>query len=144
MISRDSFVTIKEEDDVISSIILNEYGKQPKICSQVDCVLGNILPLPCELHYFEFAQLLHSLLPHEIDSPLIAQVSMAEKINKIEIAPRRELNVSKSLTPKQQKDVLQLLQKHQDAFSWDYTNMKGLDPTLCTHWIYINPNCKPI
>ena len=78
-ISRDSFVSIKEEDDVISSIILNEYGKQPEICSQVDCVLRNILPLPCELHYSKSAQLLHLLLPHEIDSPLIAQISMAEK-----------------------------------------------------------------
>ena len=55
MISRKSFVNIKEEDDVISSIILNEYGREPEICSQEDCVLENILPLPCELHYSEFA-----------------------------------------------------------------------------------------
>ena len=51
MISRDFFVSIKDEGDVISSIILNEYGRQFEICSQEDCVLGNILPLPCELHY---------------------------------------------------------------------------------------------
>ena len=72
MISRDSFVSIKDEDDVISSIILNEYGRQPEICSQEDCVLENILPLPCELHYFESTQLLHSLLPHKIYSSPIS------------------------------------------------------------------------
>ena len=86
MISRDSFVSIKEEDDVISSIILNEYGKQSEICSQADCVLGNILPLPCEIHYSESTKLLHSLLPHEIDSPPISQVSMTKRIDKIAIA----------------------------------------------------------
>ena len=52
------------------------------------------------------------------------------------------MNVRKSLTPKQQKDVLQLLQTHQDAFAWDYTDMKGLDLALCTHQIYINPDYK--
>ena len=72
MISRDSFVSTKEEDDVISSIILNEYGIQPETCSKEDCVLENILPLPCELHYSESAQILHSFLPNEIDSPPIA------------------------------------------------------------------------
>ena len=55
MILRDSFVSIKEEDDIISSIILNEYGRKPEICSQEDCVLGNILPLPYVLHYSESA-----------------------------------------------------------------------------------------
>ena len=101
MISRDSFVRIKEEEDVISSIILNEYGRKLEICSQEDCILGNILPLPCERHYSKSAQLLHSLLPHEIDSPPIAQISVAEKVDKLAISPGRELNVSKSLTPKQ-------------------------------------------
>ena len=51
MISKESFVSIKEEDDVISSIILNEYGIQPKISSKHDCVLESILPLPSESHY---------------------------------------------------------------------------------------------
>ena len=51
MISRDSFISIKEEDDIISSIILNEYGMQPETCFEEDCVLENIMPLPCELHY---------------------------------------------------------------------------------------------
>ena len=54
MISRDSFVSTKEEDEVISSIILNEYGIQHETCFEEACVLENILPLPYELYYFEF------------------------------------------------------------------------------------------
>ena len=143
-ISRDSFVSTKEEDDVISSIILNEYEMQPQICSKEDCVLENILPLPCELHYFESTQLLHSLLPHEIDSPPIAQISMAKKVVKIAIAPGRELNLRKSLSQAQHKDIVQLLQKHQDAFAWDYIDMKGFEPSLYTHRIYISLDYKPV
>ena len=69
---------------------------------------------------------------------------MSEKIDKIEIAPGRQLNMSKSLCQAQHNDILQMLQKYQDSFSWDYTDMKGLDPTLYTHRIYISPNCKPV
>ena len=106
MISRDLFLSTKEEDEVISSIILNEYRIQPETCSKEDCVLENILLLPCELHYFESAQLLHSLLPHEIDSPPICQISMVDKVDKIAISLGRELNVSKSLSQAQHNDIM--------------------------------------
>ena len=68
IISRESFVSIKEEDEVISSIILNEYEIQAETSSKHNRVLESILPLPTQSHYFESAQLPHSLLPHEIDS----------------------------------------------------------------------------
>ena len=55
MISRESFVSIKEEDDVVSFIILNEYGMQPETSSKHDCALESILPLPSEFHYSESA-----------------------------------------------------------------------------------------
>ena len=80
MISRESFVRIKEDDDVISSIILNEYGTQPETSSKHDCVLENILHLPSQSHYFDSAQFPHSLLPHEIDSSPISHISMVEKV----------------------------------------------------------------
>ena len=109
MISRESFVNIKEEDDVISSIILNEYGMQPETSSKHSCVLESILPLPTQSHYSESAQLPYSLLPHEIDSSPIAHISMVEKVVKATIAPGKELNLSKSLSQEQHHDVLQLL-----------------------------------
>ena len=107
MISRDSFVSIKEEDDVISSIILNEYGTQLETYSKHDCVLESIMPLPFKSHYSESTQLLHSLLPHdEIDSLPITHILMVEKVVRTEIAPGSELNLSKSLSQAQHHDVL--------------------------------------
>lgn len=49
---------------------------------------------------------MHSLPPHEIDSQPIMQIFMAEKVVKIEIAPGRELNISKSLSQEQQHSTL--------------------------------------
>ena len=69
---------------------------------------------------------------------------MVEKVVKTTIALGKELNLRKSLSQEQHHDVLQLLQKHQDAFAWEYMDMKGLDPTLYTHRIYINLDCKPM
>lgn len=98
MISQNSFISIKEEDDIISSIILNEYGTQPETSSKQDCVLESILPLPSKLHCFESTQLLHSLLTHEIDSQPVVQISMVEKVVKTTIILGRELNIRKSLS----------------------------------------------
>ena len=40
MIDQESFVASQEEDEIILSIITNEYGVEP----QVECVLDTILP----------------------------------------------------------------------------------------------------
>jgi hypothetical protein len=37
-----------------------------------------------------------------------------------------------------------VLQKHSDAFAWDYPDMKGIHPDLCTHHIYIKEGSRPI
>lgn len=40
--------------------------------------------------------------------------------------------------------LIELLKGQQQAFTWDYHDMKGLNPTLCTHNIYIREDCKPV
>jgi hypothetical protein len=37
-----------------------------------------------------------------------------------------------------------VLQKHNDAFAWDYSDMKGIYPHLCTHHIYNKEGYRPI
>jgi len=53
-----------------------------------------------------------------------------------EIEPRKVSNINDSLDSDQQKNLIQVLQKYKGAFAWDYPNMKGIDPQLCTHHIY--------
>ena len=67
---------------------------------------------------------------------------MLDKVRRAEIAVGKELNINKDLTTSQMASLIKLLQDSQQAFAWDYTKMKGLDPRLCTHKIFINSECK--
>ena len=44
MIGRELFIATREEDEIISSIILNEYGIESQVCPQDECILETILP----------------------------------------------------------------------------------------------------
>ena len=62
----------------------------------------------------------------------------------VEIEPGKTLNINKNLTAEQEEKLVQLLQKYKAVFTWDYPNMKGIDPQLCTHHIYIEKDARPI
>lgn len=62
----------------------------------------------------------------------------------MEIEPEKVLNISDSLDSDQQQKLIQILQKYKGAFSWDYPNMKGIDPRLYTHHIYTEKDARPI
>jgi Rps23 Pro-64 3,4-dihydroxylase Tpa1-like proline 4-hydroxylase len=55
----------------------------------------------------------------------------------IEIAPGRSLNINANLYEQQQQNLIQVLSKYQQDFACEYSYMKGIDPQLCTHHIYI-------
>ena len=62
----------------------------------------------------------------------------------VEIAPGKTLNINANLTPEQETKLIHLLTKYQEAFAWDYPDMKGIDPQLCTHHIYIEKDARPV
>jgi len=62
----------------------------------------------------------------------------------VEIEPGKTLNINANLTPEQETKLIHLLRKYQQAFAWDYPDMKGIDPQLCTHHIYIEKDARPI
>ena len=62
----------------------------------------------------------------------------------IEIEPGKVLNINGNLDDDQQQKLKKFLWKYQGAFAWDYTNMKGLYPQLCTHHIYTDKEIHPI
>ena len=55
----------------------------------------------------------------------------------IEIEPRKTLNINPNLLESQTKQLLKVLRNHKEAFAWDYIDMQGIPPNLCTHHIYI-------
>ena len=64
------------------------------------------------------------------------------KVVQIELG--KTLNINANLTPDQETKLIQLLRKYQEAFAWDYPDMKGIDPQLCTHRIYIEKDARPV
>jgi hypothetical protein len=81
------------------------------------------------------------------DSLTIADIPLVEHevpqkdeyspLETIEIAPGKTLKINRGLNEQQKVRLIQVLQKHVDAFSWSYTDMKGIHHDLCTHHIYI-------
>jgi hypothetical protein len=62
----------------------------------------------------------------------------------VEIHPGKTLNINAKLDSSQQKQLIEILRKHSSAFAWDYTDMKGIHPNLCTHHIYLKEDSRPI
>jgi len=62
----------------------------------------------------------------------------------VEIYPGKNLNINAKLDPSQQKQFIKMLKKHSLTFAWDYIDMKGIHPNLCTHHICIKEDSIPI
>lgn len=60
----------------------------------------------------------------------------------MEIEPRNTLNINPNLSSAQTGNLVQLLRKYKEAFAWDYKDVKGIHPSLCTHHIVLKS--KPI
>jgi hypothetical protein len=52
--------------------------------------------------------------------------------------------VSDELSPEENKKLLNLLKKHKKVIGYSINDLKGLNPTFCTHRIPMEDQCKPI
>ena len=71
-------------------------------------------------------------------------VGSPSKSKTIEIEPGKTLNINPNLTDNEKQQLIKLLQENKEAFAWDYTDMKGISPELCTHRIYIKEGSQPV
>ena len=51
----------------------------------------------------------------------------------VQISPGRFLNINANFNEQQHQKLIHILSKYQQAFSWEYPNMKGIDTQLSTH-----------
>ena len=52
--------------------------------------------------------------------------------------------ISSKLDMKQEEKLLEVLRKNEEAIRWTLTDLKGLDPSLCTHCIFLEDESRPI
>lgn len=63
-------------------------------------------------------------------------------IKEILVSSDKPLFINSSLLPTQEEKLKLTLEKHTEAFPWDYRDMRGIHPSICTHHIYtkdVNP-----
>jgi hypothetical protein len=77
-------------------------------------------------------------------SPPQTPETISSKSIPVEIEPGKTLNINPHLTDAETQQLTKLLRENKEVFSWDYTDMKGISPELCTHRIYIKEDCRPI
>lgn len=64
--------------------------------------------------------------------PNLTEESMIELTQKVEVSPDKCLNINNKLNQEKNMSLLELLKSHKQTFAWDYHDMKGLYPKLCT------------
>ena len=52
--------------------------------------------------------------------------------------------ISSTLDIKQEEKLMEVLRKNEEAIGWTLTDLKGLDPTLCTHRIFLEDESRPV
>jgi hypothetical protein len=115
------------EDEIINKFICEPSSVTPEI-------------------YIQLTAVMESDNPEDFDSARPPQTpkTISSKSKPIEIEPGKTLNINPHLTDAETQQLTKLLQENKEAFAWDYTDMKGISPDLCTHRIYIKEDCRPI
>ena len=52
--------------------------------------------------------------------------------------------ISSTVDIKQEKRLLEVWKKNKEAIGWTLTDLKGLDPSLCTHRIFLEDESSPV
>ena len=52
--------------------------------------------------------------------------------------------ISSKLDTKQEEQLLEVLRKNKEAIGWTLMELKGLDPSLCTHRIFLEDESRPV
>ena len=62
----------------------------------------------------------------------------------IEVEFGKTLNINPNLSLDEQKRLISLLKEHKGAFTWEYTDMRGIPSNMFTHHIYIKSDSRPV
>jgi hypothetical protein len=65
-------------------------------------------------------------------------------VKTIDINLAKTLKINNKITSQQEQKLLDVLKRNIEAFAWDYKDMKGIHPSICTHHIYIKEDYKPV
>ena len=77
-----------------------------------------------------------------------AQVMAEEKLEEInlgfDLQEPRPISIRSRLSEKEKSELIVLLKEYKDVFTWDYSEMLGLDLGLVVHTLNVDPEAKPV
>eukprot|EP00253_Pinus_taeda_P003383 PITA_03383 len=148
MINNDNFVWLDYEDGETQPILTVRQALTFKDSTE-DELISNFIYEPSsvspEIHN-HFTAILKSESQQNLETENLPQTlaSNSSKSITVEIEPGKTLNINPNLTDDKKQQLMKLLRENKEAFAWDYTDMNGISPELCTHRIYIKEGSRPV
>eukprot|EP00253_Pinus_taeda_P035700 PITA_35700 len=148
MINTDNSIWVDYEDEEAQPILTIRQALTLKNSTE-DELISNFIFEPSsvssEIHN-HLTTILESESQNDLETENSSQIlaGSPSKSVKIEIEPGKTLNINPNLTDDQKQQLMKLLKENREAFAWDYTDMKGISPELCTHRIYIKEGSRPV
>ena len=80
----------------------------------------------------------------EIIKPELKPLPQGLKYVYLEENEEKHVVISTTLTEEQGIKLLKVLKENKRAIGWYISDLKGINPLICTHHIYLEENAKPI
>jgi hypothetical protein len=148
LVNNDNSVWVDFEDQPTQPLLTIRQALSLKDSTE-DEIINNFICEPSSVTpetHNQLTALLESDNQENLNSGSPPQTSntISSKSIPVEIEPSKTLNINPNLTDAETQQLMKLLRENKEAFAWDYTDMKGISPELCTHRIYIKEDCRPI
>ncbi|KAG9442520.1 hypothetical protein H6P81_018374 [Aristolochia fimbriata] len=73
--------------------------------------------------------------------------STVDELKKVDLGTKedpRPTFLSTSLSTEEEVEYMSLLREYRDIFTWNYTEMPGLDPRVAVHKLAVHPSIRPV
>ena len=61
-----------------------------------------------------------------------------------EECPEKATKVGANLPPQMKESIIQILKDNNDVFAWSHGDMPGIDPSIISHKLNVNPSLRPV
>ena len=121
------------EDSVLTQFLSStECVDFPQTFSQFDHIFSE----EYQIHFEEYQ--IHFDPSISTSTSLMISIDEQQESHAIpfQISPGKLLFINSGLTSEQHEQLVKVLREQSGAFSWEYSDMKGIHPDTCIHHIY--------
>jgi hypothetical protein len=74
-------------------------------------------------------------------------VEPSEELNKVileEECPEKTTRIGANLSPSMKGSIVRFLKDNKDVFAWSHEDILGIDPSIISHKLNVDPSLRPI